>query len=56
MHKGNVPANMAITRRFVLNILNKMKKPRDTRPKLMCMIGWDNNYLRQFIDLLIFCS
>jgi predicted transposase YbfD/YdcC len=53
MYKGNVPANMAIIRRFILNILNGMKGKGDTRPKLMLMIGWSPEYLHKFIQKLI---
>jgi len=56
MHKGNIPANMAITRRFILNILGQMKRPRESKPKLMKLIGWDDNYLQKFIDKLIYRS
>jgi predicted transposase YbfD/YdcC len=49
----NGPANMAIVRRFVLNVLNKIKEKRQTRPKLMNSIGWSPHYLRKFIDALI---
>jgi len=56
MHKGNIPANMAITRRFILNILGQMKRPRESKPKLMKLIGWDNSYLQKFIDKLIYRS
>ena len=50
---GNGPANMAIVRRFVLNILNTIKEKRQTRPKLMNSIGWSPHYLRKFINALI---
>jgi len=53
MSKGNVPANMAIIRRFILNILTNMKGKRESRPILMKMIGWSPNYLHKFIDLLM---
>jgi predicted transposase YbfD/YdcC len=56
MNKGNVPANMAIIRRFILNILTGMKGKRESRPMLMKMIGWSPNYLCRFINLLINCS
>ena len=49
----NGPANMAIVRRFVLNILNIIKEKRQTRPKLMNSIGWSPHYLRKFINALI---
>jgi predicted transposase YbfD/YdcC len=53
MHKGNIPANMAITRRFVLNILGQMKQKGETKPMLMNGIGWSQDYLRKFIQKLI---
>lgn len=53
MYKGNIPANIALIRRFVLNALNGIKGKQDTRPRLMRMIGWSDDYLRKFIDLLI---
>lgn len=53
MNKGNVPANMAIIRRFILNILTQMKGKRESRPMLMKMIGWSPNHLHKFINLLI---
>jgi predicted transposase YbfD/YdcC len=53
MNKGNVPANMAIIRRFILNILTNMKGKRETRPQLMKMIGWSTDYLLRFINLLV---
>jgi len=56
MHKGNIPANMALVRRFVLNILSNMKEKRETRPLLMSMIGWSPEYLHKFIQKLTFCS
>ena len=56
MQKGNIPVNMAIVRRFVLNILDRMKGKRETRPELMRMVGWSPEYLRRFINLLTICS
>lgn len=56
MHKGNVPANMAIIRRFVLNILSQIKEKRQSRPLLMKLIGWSNEYLHKFINAFAFCS
>ena len=56
MRKGNIPANMAIVRRFVLNILNDIKGKRETRPGLIKMIGWSPKYLHKFIQKLIICS
>ena len=56
MNKGNVPANMAIIRRFILNILTNMKEKKETRPTLMKMIGWSPDYLNKFINLLLNCS
>lgn len=53
MNKGNVPANMAIIRRFILNILTNMKGKRESRPMLMKMIGWSPDYLCRFINLLM---
>ena len=53
MRKGNIPANMAIVRRFVLNILGNMKGARQTRPVLIRMIGWSQDYLHKFIQKLI---
>lgn len=50
---GNAPANMAIIRRFVLNILNRIKKKRETRPKMMLTMGWSPNNLKRFINALI---
>ena len=52
-HKGNIPANLAITRRFILNILNSIKTKKETRPTLMRMIGWSPDYLRRFINILM---
>ena len=49
----NAPANMAIIRRFVLNILNGIKDKRQSRPKLMKAIGWSPRHLRKFINSLI---
>lgn len=56
MNKGNVPANMAIIRRFILNILTSIKEKRESRPQLMKMIGWSPDYLRRFINKLMNCS
>jgi predicted transposase YbfD/YdcC len=56
MYKGNIPANMAIVRRFVLNILGNMKGNRETRPNLMRKIGWSPEYLHKFIQMLGFDS
>lgn len=56
LYRGNVPANMAIIRRFILNILTSMKSKRETRPELMKMIGWSPEYLHKFIKLLMNCS
>ena len=56
MCKGNVPANMAIIRRFVLNILSQIKEKRQSRPLLMKLIGWSNEYLHKFINAFAFCS
>lgn len=56
MYKGNVPVNMAIIRRFILNILTGMKGKRETRPELIRMIGWSPDYLHRFIKLLMNCS
>jgi predicted transposase YbfD/YdcC len=53
IYKGNIPANMAIVRRFVLNILGNMKGPRQTRPVLIKMIGWSQDYLHSFIQRLM---
>jgi predicted transposase YbfD/YdcC len=53
LSKGNVPDNMAIIRRFILNMLTNMKGKRESRPMLMKMIGWSPNYLRKFINLLM---
>ena len=53
MHKGNIPANMAIIRRFILNVLTNMKGKRESRPQLMKMIGWSPDYLCRFINLLV---
>ena len=56
MYKGNIPANMAIVRRFILNILSDMKEKRESRLLLMKMIGWSPEYLHKFIQKLTFCS
>ena len=56
MYKGNIPANMAIIRRFVLNILSNMKENRQTKPILIKMIGWSQIYLNKFIHKLMFNS
>jgi predicted transposase YbfD/YdcC len=53
IRSGNAPSNMTIVRRFVLNILDKIKTKRQTRPKLMKIIGWSPDYLKIFIDKLI---
>ena len=53
MNKGNVPANMAIIRKFILNVLTNMNDKRETRPQLMKMIGRSKDYLCRFINLLI---
>ncbi len=53
MRKGNIPANMAIIRRFVLNILNQIKEKRETRPMLMNMIGWSEDYFHKYAQKLI---
>lgn len=50
---GNAPANMAIIRRFVLNILNRIKTKRETRPKMMLTMGWSPKNLKRFINALI---
>jgi len=56
MHKGNIPANMAIIRRFTLNIIGQMTYKRLSRPRLMNMIGWSEEYLHVFIQKLIKCT
>jgi predicted transposase YbfD/YdcC len=56
MHKGNIPANMAVVRRFVLNILGAIKDKRQSRPLLSKMIGWSHQHLHKFIRKLITCS
>jgi predicted transposase YbfD/YdcC len=56
MYKGNTPANLAIIRRFVLNVLSGMKEKRETKPMLIKMIGWSQEYLNRFIKKLIICS
>ena len=56
MHKGNIPANMAMMRRLVFNILHGMQEKRQSKPKLLKMIGWSDNYLHKFARLLIFHS
>ena len=56
MRKGNVPANMAIIRRFVLNILSQIKEKRQSRTLLMKLIGWSNKHLHKFINAFAFCS
>lgn len=53
MHKGNIPANMAIIRRFVLNILGQMKQDKESKPMLMYKIGWSDDYLHKFIRKLM---
>lgn len=53
LHKGNAPANMAIIRRFVLNILNRIKTKKETRPKMMLTMGWSPKNLKRFINALI---
>lgn len=53
VRKGNTPANLAITRRFVLNILDAIKTKRESKPTLMKMIGWSPDYLRKFIKMLV---
>jgi predicted transposase YbfD/YdcC len=64
MRKGNIPANMAITRRFVFNILEQLKKDemdpksksalsRKSKPMLMNIIGWSDDYLHKFIQKLM---
>lgn len=56
LYKGNIPANMAIIRRFILNILSRIKEKRQSRPLLMKLIGWNQKYLYRFINALTFCS
>ena len=56
MYKSNTPANLAIVRRFILNILDGMKENRQTKPMLMKMIGWSQEHLNKFIKKLIICS
>lgn len=53
IRQGNAPANMAIIRRFVLNILNRIKTKRETKPKMMLTMGWSSNNLKRFINALI---
>ncbi len=53
MRKGNIPANMAIIRRFVLNILGQMKHDKESKPMLMYKIGWSDDYLHKFIQKLV---
>lgn len=53
IRQGNAPANMAIIRRFVLNILNKIKTKRETRPKMMLTMGWSPKNLKRFTNALI---
>ncbi len=52
IRKDNSPANIATVRRFVLNILNKMKGKNQTRPDLMKAISWSKDYLDKFINVL----
>lgn len=52
IRKDNSPANIATVRRFVLNILNKMKGKNQTRPDLMKAISWSKEYLDKFINTL----
>ena len=54
MRDKNAAANMAIVRRFALNIVDKMKaKKKDTRPKIMLAMGWSQDNLCKFIDKLL---
>ena len=53
MRMGNAPANMAIVRRFVLNILNKIKTKKETRPKMMLTMGWAPKNIKRFADALM---
>ena len=50
---GNAPANMAIIRRFVLNILTKIKQKRETRPLMMFAMGMTAKNVKRFADVLI---
>jgi predicted transposase YbfD/YdcC len=56
MRKNNIPANMAVVRHFVLNILGIIKEKRQSRPLLSKMIGWSPQHLHKFIAKLISCS
>lgn len=55
-NKLNIPANLAIIRRFILNILHNMRSKRESKPSLIRKIGWSGEYLNKFIQKLIFCS
>ena len=56
VHKDHSPANIAIIRRFVLNILNLMKGKNQSRPNLMKAISWFGEYLNKFINTLTIYS
>jgi len=50
---GNAPANMAIIRRFVLNILTKIKKKKETRPLMMFAMGLTAKNVKRFANVLM---
>jgi predicted transposase YbfD/YdcC len=53
IRKGNAAANMAIIRRFVLNILNMIKTKKETRPRMMLSMGWSPINIERFADKLM---
>ncbi len=53
IRQDNAPANMAIARRFVLNILNQIKTKKETRPMMMLSMGWAPKNIKRFADVLM---
>jgi len=52
IRKDHAPSNIANVRRFALNILNKMKGKKQSKPQLMKAIGWSQEYLHKFVNAL----
>jgi hypothetical protein len=52
--EDNSCANIAIARRYVFNVLGKIKKTRQTRTKAkhMKVIGWSSKHLREFVEAM----
>lgn len=50
IRKDNAPMNMAIIKHITLNMINKIKKKRQSVRRLRLMASWDNNVLASIVD------